>query len=215
MLGNAANAFVLWDKEKARQLFEKARALEPQNPEWPAELAHLYHLQVPYVPTAERRKELAAKALAEQKRAVELSADPRDRLYHLEDVPEMALDAGRTDDAGAAAKELMELAARQPDAWNAASATHRAHIALGRAALQLGDVKAAVQHLRKAGEAKLASSRPDLTLARQLLERGERDAVVQYLKSVAKFWERGRDDVERWVKQIESGETPDFSRPQR
>src|ERR1035438_9721575 len=44
VLRNAANYFLLHDRPIAEDLLKKGAALEPQNPEWPSALAHLYLL---------------------------------------------------------------------------------------------------------------------------------------------------------------------------
>lgn len=214
VLGNAAEAFLLQDEETAQKLLGQAVALEPRNPHWPQQLAHLYQLHGRHAPTPEARREHATKALAEQRRAIELSPQGVDRFYLLTNLPEMALDAGRPQDAKAAAGQLAEEAARQRNNWNYGNAVHKAHVALGRVALEAGDVGEAKRHLSEAGRtpgsAQLNSFGPDFTLATELLKKGEREAVREYLTSVATFWKSGRKDVERWLKVLDGGGTPDF-----
>jgi tetratricopeptide (TPR) repeat protein len=215
VLGNAAEALLIRDKETARKLLEQAKALDSRNPDWPRRLAQLYDLQGSDAPTPEARKELAGKAIAEQRHAIELSPAGTDRFYLLTELPAMALDAGRPEEAKAAAEQLLDEAQWHPKDWNYGNAIHKGHITLGRVALQSGDTAVAKRHLLEAGKTpgspQLDSFGPDFTLATELLEKGEREAVTEYLKSVGRFWKMGRDHIERWVKVMEGGGKPDFS----
>lgn len=134
VLGNAANFLTLWERDAAEKFLKQAKELDPLNAEWPNDLAHLYQLDAQGAPTPEARREWAAKALAEQRRAVELAPDERDRMFYLTDLPEMAVDAGRLDEAKTAARRLIDPAGRHPDERNDRPAMHRGHIALGRVA---------------------------------------------------------------------------------
>lgn len=215
VLGNAASAALREDGETAEALLERAKALEPRNPDWPRELAHLHHLRARHAPSAEAKKASAEKALAEQEQALALASKATDQFYLLSDIPDIALEAGKHERARAAAEQLLEEARRHPRNWNYGNAIHKAHTALGRLALLSGDVDQARQHLLDAGKTpgspQLNSFGPDLTLADALLARGERETVAEYLKSVERFWELGRAKTERWVKMIEAGNDPDLS----
>jgi len=92
-----------------------------------------------------------------------------------------------------------------------------AHIILGNVVLARGEVGAASEHLRLASRAappsspSLSTLGPDTELAAALLEQGEREAVVEYLTTMKDVWRRGARQLDRWIAEIESGRTPDFS----
>jgi hypothetical protein len=66
VLGNAAKFFQLSDKDRTESLLIRTRTIEPNNPQWAQQLGQLYSLQAGVEilqGSAERRKELSAKAL--------------------------------------------------------------------------------------------------------------------------------------------------------
>ena len=213
VLGNAADFFLIWEKDTAQDLLEQAKALDPKNPDRSSALARLYQLHARHAGLKASR-ELAARALAEQQRAVELSPQGTDRFYLLTDLPEMARDADRAEEAKQFAERLLAEATRYPKDWNYGNALHKAHVALGHLALESGDVAGAKAQLIEAGKTpgspQLNSFGPDFTLAADLLQKGEREAVVEYLHSVSRFWASGAKSIERWIKTMGDGGKPDF-----
>lgn len=101
--------------------------------------------------------------------------------------------------------------------WGA-DQSYVAHIVLGKIALSHGDVGPASEHLSLASRAASRSSPtlrslgPDTELAAALLQHGERGAVVDYLRAMKEVWRRGARQLDRWIAEIGSGRTPDFSR---
>ncbi len=99
-----------------------------------------------------------------------------------------------------------------------ADQSYVAHIVLGKIALSHGDVGPASEHLSLASRAAsrssptLSSLGPDTELAAALLQHGERGAVVDYLRAMKEIWRRGARQLDRWIAEIGSGRTPDFSR---
>ncbi len=91
-------------------------------------------------------------------------------------------------------------------------AFYKANDALGRAALNRGDVKAAEQYLMTASNAPsnlhLRISGPNLCLAHKLLELGYKDEVLTFLRSCQRFWDKPQ--LERWISDISSGRIPDM-----
>ena len=213
VLGNAAAFFTSTDSKAAIELLNRAAALDPANAAWPKRLAHQHQLEA-RAATGEAAAELLVAALRHQTKALELSSTAEDRFYMLTDMPELALSAGRPDEAAAHANALLEMAGKFRRDWNYGNAIHDANLALGHVALAKGDVQAAKDHLlaagRTPGSPQLGSFGPDMSLAKALLEKGERDAVIEYLKLCGKFWKMGRERLKLWTKTLQSGGTPTF-----
>ncbi len=51
-----------------------------------------------------------------------------------------------------------------------------------------------------------------MALAKELLEAGEKAAVIEYLRLCKSFWDYGRKKgtLDRWIKTIRAGGTPEF-----
>jgi len=236
VLGNAANFFILNDFEQSEGLLKQARALEPENPQWPERLGQLYSLRGG--PGASGQRELAARALREFQAAERLqsqadmhphndgdpdkieAADFGKILTWIDKLPELArtaFDAGEFEQARNYAAELLEKAA-SPDLpeffRNDGNALHHANLILGRVALLSGDVEQARRHLVASaeieGSPQLDSFGPNMSLALELLEQGERDVVLEYFSRCGKFWKSGTDLLQEWTSQVKQGITPDF-----
>ena len=188
--------------EIAEHLLERAVEIEPDEPQWPLRQANLF-----------RQTQRPRQALAAQQRALSLSEDPRERLLVLEDLPDLALGAGELEAAGRYAVEILH-AAEQTEKETASYLRHRAHVTLGRLALRADSIAEAKAHLMASAEVdgsrRLQAFGPRMTLAQELLEVGERQAVTKYLEVCGLFWERGREDLQRWIETLDRGETPDL-----
>lgn len=210
VLGNAAKFFLLNDKELCEQLFIQAKTIEPENAEWPTQLGNLYQLGRSRGSTVKRR-ESAAKALAEFELASLLNQDSAASSSMLTSKAKAALLAGVKEKAKTYAQELL-VAGEKTNDWNSGNAVHHGNIILGTLALQAGDVEAAGNHLLAAGKTKgspqLNSFGPDMDLAQLLLERGEKDKVMQYLELCGEFWTKPQ--LKNWIATIKGGGTPSF-----
>ena len=111
------------------------------------------------------------------------------------------------------ADEVLRLAEHYRDDWNYGNAIHKGNLALGQIALREGDLTAARDFLRKAGETpgspQLNSFGPNMTLAKELFERGERQAILEYFVLCGEFWDEG-ETLRRWSEEVRSGIEPDF-----
>jgi len=213
ILGNAANYFLLWEADTSEQLLQKAKALDPNNPDWSSRLGELYKLEMQRKPR-DAKKNLAAKALAQFENALRLSGDAPDRSFLLQDTAKAALEASDLDKAKTYAEEVLKRAGSKED-WNYGNAVHHGNLILGRIALRSGDVEKAKGFLLAAGNTpgspQLNSFGPNMTLAKELLEKGEKDTVIKYLQLCDKFWEMGHERVKEWLAAIQAGGIPDFS----
>ena len=213
ILGNAANYFLLWEADTSEQLLQKAKVLDPNNPEWSSRLGLLYTLGMNRKPR-DARKALAAKALEQFENALRLTDDANARSYLLKDTAKAAFEADELDKAKTYAEEMLKRATSQHD-WNYGNAVHHGNLILGRIALRSGDVEKAENFLLAAGNTpgspQLDSFGPNMTLAKELLEKGEKDVVIKYLQLCDKFWKMGHDRVKEWVAAIQAGGVPDFS----
>jgi tetratricopeptide (TPR) repeat protein len=214
IVGNAAAFFLLSERERARDLLQRGRELEPENPQWSERLAHLDMLAARR-PGAEAR-DSARKALEEYESALSLIKDETKRYYSLADVAESARLAGSDEKAREYASELLRRAEELPRDWNYGNAVHEGHRILGHLELKAGEVEAAKKHLLEAGATpgspSLDSFGPELTLASELLAKGERDAVVEYLQRISRFWKGREDALEDWIILIRAGKTPELDR---
>ena len=137
-------------------------------------------------------------------------------FYSLDDRMTAAYTANNFDEAKALANEYLELAAVYRCNWNYGNAIHDANKTLGWVSLKSGDLNAAAEYLVRAGKStgspQLDSFGPDLDLANALLKLGKVDAVRTYLTDIKSFWETNGDTLDRWLAEIERGETPELDR---
>jgi tetratricopeptide (TPR) repeat protein/transglutaminase-like putative cysteine protease len=214
IVGNAAGFFLLSEPERARELLQRGRELEPVNPQWSERLAHLDMLAARS--SGPEARDSARKALDEFESALNLTKDDTKRFYSLTNVAEAARLAGSDEKARDYANELLRLAEELPRDWNYGNAVHEGHRIIGHLELKAGDVEAAKKHLLEAGATpgspQLNSFGPELTLASEMLARGERDAVVEYLQLISRFWKGREDALEGWIILIREGKTPELNR---
>lgn len=212
ILSNAANYFLLHDRDIAEKLLKKGEALEPNNPRWAERLGHLHSLSMSrFLGLAD--EESAEESLAAYERALALTTGPR-RYGVLEDAARAALHAGNLKKAERYATELLDAATEAPPGmlWNFGNVVHHGNLVLGHVALRRGDIEKAEEHLIKAGKTpgsqQLNSFGPNMLLALELLKKDRRQAVIEYLKLCGKFWKRAKTDA--WIKTIEDGGIPHF-----
>jgi tetratricopeptide (TPR) repeat protein len=208
ILGNAAQFFLIFDKDLAEDLLKQAQKAEPDNPKWSERLGHLYALK------NGNGNSTAVKSLKEFEKAQSADASELTRFYRLDDLAKQAFEAGEIEKASQYANELLETAQKYPKDWNYGNAIHHGNNVLGLVALKQGDVKKAVQYLLDAGKTpgspQLNSFGPNMTLAKELLEKGENDAVLQYFELCRKFWSSGAEKLDHWAQEVKVGKTPDF-----
>lgn len=208
ILGNAAQFFLIHDRDLAEDLFKQAQTSEPNNPVWPDRLGHLYAL-----PNG-AGKGNAAKALsAYEKAQAEDSSEPG-RFARLEGLAKEAFEAGEINKSAKYATELLAAAQKNAPHPNDGSAIYNGNTVLGRVALKQGDVAGAVKYLLASGQTPgspvLNSFGPNMCLAKELLVKGESDAVLQFIKLCRKFWSMGDEKLNAWTKEVKAGNTPDF-----
>ena len=215
VLGNAAHFFLLFDRDISEELLKKAQALEPNNPEWPNRLGHLYMMLVIIgTESPDARKEIAKKALEQFEKSANLTVGEEERFYMLSGLAKAAFEADDMKKAERYANKLLDTAPQYKGNWNYGNAIHHGNIILGRIALKSGKIEKAKSLLLKAGATPgsphLDSSGPNMTLAKELLEKGERQAVIEYFQLCAKFWETGKKRLENWTSVVKEGKIPDF-----
>jgi thiol-disulfide isomerase/thioredoxin/tetratricopeptide (TPR) repeat protein len=203
LIRNAAKFFLRDDSKLTEELLKKAKALEPQNPEWPESLARLYKLS----DNSQKSLELMEQSLA-------LVSSEIDKFYMLKDLANIAYKAGDPNKAERYAKELLMLAPKYPKNWNYGNAIHHANIVLGRISLARGDIEDAKKYLIEAGKTpgspQLNSFGPNMMLAKELLEKKETQTVLNYFELCGKFWQMGDKQLDDWSVLVKNGQTPDF-----
>jgi hypothetical protein len=211
---NAANFFLLYDRERSMSLYKHGAELEPKDVRWRQRIAHLYSMNASRSQSTPDTQD-SKSALENYEAALKLG-DAEDRLSTLADASEAALNAGDTDKAREYARQVVDGAESLRGTWNYGNAIHDGHRILGHVALREGDVDAARTHLLESaktpGSPQLNSFGPELTLARDLLAKGERDAVIQYLQSLRTFWKGSDAAIDNWIVLIRGGRTPDLHR---
>ncbi|WP_145170666.1 tetratricopeptide repeat protein [Gimesia aquarii] len=208
LLENAAKFFMLTDPELAEESLLKAQSLDKNNPKWSAELGQLYSLNI--------IKKSGNNERAEAKRAL----DQLEISYNLSSGIEQAALLAQLANAAMAAQETTKakeyaeiMLSKDGSDWNSGDNIHHGNITLGRIAFAAGDVKTAKEHLLKAGNTsgspQLNSFGPNMSLAKELLQEGEKDVVLKYLVLCAKFWESGKDRLEKWLITVKEGRIPE------
>ncbi|HLN32364.1 MAG TPA: hypothetical protein VK395_31840 [Gemmataceae bacterium] len=214
ILGNAAQFFWGHDGTLSEELYRKAQAVEPQNPQWCTELGRLYS-RLARQQTGVTSARTATQAFAEHECAYQMADSEFQQFLFLSDLAVAALEAGEQQKARFYATKLVEegpqhCACESDDHGN----IHYGHLVLGRLALQAGDVEQAKLHLlesgKTAGTPHLSTGAPNMMLAKELLERGERTTIVQYMRLCLGFWDDGGPKAEEWINTIERGALPDF-----
>jgi tetratricopeptide (TPR) repeat protein len=218
VLGNAGYFFMFYDLDLAEKLFEKAKELEPNNPEWPERLSYVYSMM--QFDTSEAPKESSAqKAVEEMEEALTLTEVDEEKLMLLPELAKNAYNSGDFEKASKYAKEALALAEQSIKAegdtnWYHWNIFHDANIVLGRIALSSRKLEAAKKHLLAAGRVKgsptLSSFGPNMTLAKELLEEGESAVVLKYFRLCSDFWEHDMGLLDEWTEIVERGEIPDF-----
>jgi len=213
VLGNAANFFLIHDRDIAEELLKKAQALEPENPEWSQRLGHLYSLGLSYK-SAESKTGAAAKSLKQFEKSLSVTTSGREKFYKLADLAKMAFEAGDVKKAENYANELLAQAVQYKNDWNYGNAIHHGNLVLGRIVLKSSNVEKAKEYLIKAGKApgspQLNSFGPNMALAKELLEKNEREVVIQYFELCGNFWKMGQDRLKNWTAVVKEGRIPDF-----
>jgi RNA polymerase sigma factor (sigma-70 family) len=211
ILGNAAAFCLLWDRPSAEELLKQAQAVEPANPTWPEQLAHLYSLDAQSVKPGEPNQ-AAVKAFEQMQNAQANTSGEMQRFHNFEKLATLALDAGDIEKAQTYATALLQGAAQPQQGWSYGDAIYRGNLVLGRIALRNGQLEVARQYLiasaRTTGSPVLGSFGPNMTLAKELLEQGEKGAVLEYFELCAAFWKN--DKLADWTKQVNQGWMPDF-----
>jgi hypothetical protein len=210
VLRNAGNYFLLYDRVLAEDLLKKGAAIEPQNPEWPNALGHLYLLRVRRK-TPEEAKRAVTAALDQYERAYALTPEAY-KSFLLDGLAKTAFEVGETNKARMYAEKMLQEAQSQKD-WNRGNDIFFGNMVLGRLALKAGDIEQAKHYLIEAGKTpgspQLDSFGPNMTLAKELLEKGQTEVVLQYFDLCGKFW-RYQPRLSDWTVAVKQGAIPDF-----
>ena len=209
LLEHSATFFQMHDRELAIKSLRTARALDMNNPKWPARLGHLYSLDM-IGKSSKARTDAAEKALEQFEIAYRLSTDlGRDAL--LQSLAKVALAANNVEKAKEYADKMLS---ENIAGWNYGNNIHHGNIVLGRIAIKLDDLEEAKKRLINAGNTpgspQLDSFGPNMALAKELLQKGEKEVVLKYLELCSKFWERGKERLDTWSVVVQDGKIPDF-----
>jgi hypothetical protein len=174
-------------------------------------MAHLYALDSHSVEPGSTNPP-AIKALEHMEYAQANTYGEMEKFDHLNQLTQMAFDAGATEKARTYAAALLQQTSERQSGWNYGDAIYRGNLVLGRIALREGKLEEAKQYLLAAatttGSPVLGSFGPNMSLAKELLQQGEKDSVLEYFKLCAKFWHT--DKLTNWTQQVNQGSMPDF-----
>ncbi len=206
VLGNAGGFFQLQDRKLADDFLQRALKADPGNPDRADKLGQFYALS--------RDAADAPLALTHLEDAQEADKDEMSRFYRLSQLAKAAHKAGDLDKAGRYAKEVIAKAALHSKDWNYGNAIHHGNNILGLCALAKGDIALAETHLILAGKTpgspQLDSFGPNMLLAKDLLVKDRKEVVLEYLGLCRAFWEMGGDRLDKWTRDANAGEIPDF-----
>jgi hypothetical protein len=204
VIEQAADFVAILDPALAQDLYEKARAIEPEDPRWTLKLAHLHSRTALRSSDPARDAKLA---LAEAERALALGASDTS-------LAQIAFDAGDLVKARAYAGQHIAAAAASLRNWNTGNLIHKGNLVLGLVAVREGRIADAVTFLGRSGETpgspQLNSFGPNMSLARDLLEAGETNAVLAYFEQCRSFWKMGGSQLDRWTDDVRAGRIPNF-----
>ena len=206
VIANAADVFLLAERDRAEDLFRKAVSLERDNPRWPQRLGHLYSLDARPrgSTTAKQARKNAAKSLKSYERAMKLTEERRRRFLY-EELANAAYDAGKKRKAAKYANLALDNASFAGQING--DAIYHGHTVLGLIAMDKGDTQSAKEHLIKSaqhdGSPVLGSFGPKLRLGKRLLDAGETEAVMEYIDLCAKFWRNDRGELDKWRALVE------------
>jgi len=203
VLKDAEKFFFGKDPAQADQLIHRIAEKEPNDKQWPGELAELYRMfGIPDL----QIDDPGVRAVEAYKRVLELTHSVAARETLAGDMAQAAFKVG--DLTGAAELAKIHLGGRDR------TAPQRANTILGRVALRSGDMANAKKYLLESSspqaEKDVSVSGPTLVLAKELLQQGEREAVLQYLNNCLLLWPRGEDALQLWIADIKEGKTPNF-----
>ena len=203
VLKNAEKFFFGKDPAVADRLIHSISDKEPNNREWPNELAQLYRMfGIPDLPI----NDLAQRSAEAYRRVLALTRNTTAREALAGDMADAAFKMG--DFAGAA--ELARIHLQSNDR----SAPQRGNTILGRVALRSGDLQRAGHYLlessRAEAEKEVSLSGPTMILAKELLEAGQHGAVLEYLENCLSLWPRGETVLRFWIADIRNGKAPNF-----
>ncbi len=205
-IGNAADWFWPTDRRFAIELYERAEAADPSNPEWPTQRAILLLMWAEGYEAVNRNA--AAKANAAFKRAQRL----RDAPLPPRGLQQAAIAALLAEDYSTAqqlAETLIESAvASGPDHLFYSESVHWGNVILGHLAIREHDLERAEACLLRAARIQRTVSitsalGPDLSLARELVAHDRRETVCRYLRLCGRFWRSPLPA--RWIERLNTG----------
>ncbi len=213
VIGNAARFMMHYDTQIAEDLLNMAKAIEPDNPQWPKLLTTI-NLPKSQDRNSEKVSDPKKEALQQIEEAYELTASETQKLLLLSGMAKAAYEAGEYKKADSYARQSLAAVDRLSAENAQGEAIHQGNIVLGRLAFDSGGIHKAKEYLlaagRTPGSPTLNSLGPSMALAKQLLEVEESEVVLEYLDLCGAFWKGGAEKLAAWKAVIEEGGIPDF-----
>lgn len=134
----------------------------------------------------------------------------RDRVEMLASLAKAAWLAGNANKAASYASELLTRREELLTSFRN-GAIQDGNTVLGLVALGQGDTDKAKWYLLESARVTgTMLGMPRLALANALLQHGEKSTVLEYLNACHDHWLNSAEELERWIKAVSEGETPDF-----
>lgn len=203
------------DGERALELLQRARTLEPKGPRWALKLGALHSMRQRMTRDAGQRTREGLQAVEHLRAAWDLTPKTEQTaLRVMGDPVSMALAKAYLDaDDLSEARHFAHATLDAEDEESPRGAVvFSMNDVLGKVALAEGDLDLASRYLLASatttGSAVLGSFGPDFDLAHDLLIAGRRAVVLAFLEDCKAFWTSGQDELVAWIATIEAGKNP-------
>lgn len=215
VLRNASHLLSLCDRKSCEDVLCRAKAIDPETPEWYIRLARLFRQQVGHelhVVHSDRTPE----AYGELQLALELTTEGEERAQILIELAELALNAGDLDMSHSHAAAILKTGVFSVNSFARVFYEYAGHMIMGRVALARGDIFAAKEHLLNSMQRVIQNpiqghflgifgKPPRLALAKELMQHGETDAVIHFFKLCSIIWESESERFSHLIAELKIG----------
>jgi hypothetical protein len=217
ILRRTAEYFRLADTVVSLELFEKRKSREPENYEWRNAIGAHYLTQARIVAfKGGADTKAAAASLAELLEAERLVEGEIFRFYLLSNIAEAAFLSGDLEITEKYASAMLQATEKFKTDWNYGNAIHKGHTFLGLVSISKDRLVEGRFHLKASndheGSPQLDSFGPSTDLGRRYSSARRSGSVVAFLRACGRYWEMGRDRIERWIWEIEQTGHTNFQR---
>ena len=214
VLGNYAAFVAEGNPDRARELLERAAALEPNNHHWASRLGDI-HAKLAHRAPTENRVDESQNSVGYFDVAIEHEHDATKRRMLLFRAMNSSFNAKEYGAASQRATELIDATTGMTDAFQRSMFVYAARRTIASIAFQTGHEDEAARLLLTSVEGELAaraSIAPDLDVAQALLGRGHVKEVLLYFEAIAAATSEP-GCLPQWIAAMKAGEQPRFEKP--